>query len=70
MTYQTKKQKEYLLAYEKMDKVSFLQKAVSEALEKFSMPEASWTLPELKATGQKFTYEFAGKTEEKTLYGR
>ncbi len=41
---------------------------MSEALEKLSLPEASWTLPELKATGQKFTYEFVGKTEEKTPY--
>ena len=49
-----------------MDKVSFLQKAVSESLEKLSLPEASWTLRELKATGRKFTYKFAGKTEEKT----
>ena len=68
ITYQTKRQKEYLQSYEKMDKVSFLQKAVSESLEKLSLPEASWTLPELKATGRKFTYEFAGKTEEKTPY--
>lgn len=41
---------------------------MSEALEKLSLPEASWTLPELKATGQKFTYEFVGKIEEKTPY--
>nr|WP_325293865.1 hypothetical protein [uncultured Oscillibacter sp.] len=68
ITYQTKRQKEYLQSYEKMDKVSFLQKAVSESLEKLSLPESSWTLPELKATGRKFTYEFAGKTEEKTPY--
>lgn len=51
-----------------MDKVSFLQKAVSESLEKLSLPEASWTLPELKAAGRKSTCEFAGKTEEKTPY--
>ena len=68
ITNQTKRQKEYLLSYEKMDQVSFLQKAVSESLEKLALPEASWTLPELKATGRKFTYEFAGKTEEKTPY--
>lgn len=68
LPYMTKKQKKYLLSYEKMNDVSVLQKAVSEALENLSLPEASWTLPELKATGRKFTYEFAGKTEEKTPY--
>ena len=68
LPYMTKRQKKYLLSYEKMNDVSVLQKAVSEALEKLSLPEASWTLPELKATGRKFTYEFAGKTEEKTPY--
>ena len=65
MAYQTKKQKEYLLAYEKTNLVASLHEDEEAALKRLQLPEASWTLPELLASGRKFTYEFSGKTEEK-----
>lgn len=65
MAYQTKKQKEYLLAYEKTNLIESLHEDEEAALKKLQLPEASWTLPELLASGRKFTYEFNGKTEEK-----
>ena len=65
MAYKTKKQKEYLLAYEKTNLVASLHEDEEAALKRLQLPEASWTLPELLASGRKFTYEFNGKTEEK-----
>lgn len=65
--YQTKRQKEYLLAYTKTDLFETQRKREKDALEKLQLPEASWSLPELQASGKKFTYEFNGRTEEKSL---
>lgn len=62
MAYQTKKQKEYLLAYEKTNLIASLHEDEKAALKKRQLPEASWTLPELLASGRKFTYEFNGKS--------
>lgn len=67
IAYQTKKQKEYLLAYAKTDLFDTQCKREKDALKRLQLPEASWTLPELQANGQKFTYEFDGRTEEKSL---
>lgn len=65
--YQTKRQKEYLLAYTKTDLFETQRKREKDALERLQLPEASWSLPELQASGKKFTYEFNGRTEEKSL---
>jgi len=65
MTYQTKKQKEYLLSYEKTDLLGLQHRREKDALEELQLPEASWTLSELLSSGKKFTYEFNGKIEEK-----
>ena len=55
------------MAYTKTDLFETQRKREKDALERLQLPEASWSLPELQASGKKFTYEFNGRTEEKSL---
>lgn len=65
IAYATKRQKEYILSYQKTNLWAQQLKRVNEYKENLELPEASWTLTDLIDSGIDFTYPFMGGIEKK-----
>lgn len=65
LPYQTKKQREYILSYEKTNFLASQLERVNEYKRDLELPEASWTLPDLVDSGIEFTYPFMGEIKKK-----